>query len=344
MEELIRQGRIIFPRQGKFVVWNTIDELLADIRTGKGPKDGNGNQLIREGIDLIPLDFWVGKKVGFGIPAYKRYASEMADDTQPLSSWVKAASEKDFDADDGAVHIESGFTDEGSKELRRLLGDKAFPYPKPPSLIRGLVDQASGPGDIVVDFFAGSATTAQVVAELNARDAEAAGKNGTEAPAPRRWIMVSSTEATADEPGKNIARDVAARRLTALRLEYAYLRVRTAPTMAEARGLEEAWIRPSLELILGGLVGRAPDAGSGPGLIHWTSGDDFCLSYLPELRTAVLDELEAFQPPAGSTALVATFQPGPLRQRFGDRPDFRVIALPDFIIASLTGSLPGRRP
>ena len=39
------------------------------------------NQLIREDIDLIPLEFWIGKKVGFGIPAYKRYASEMAEDT-----------------------------------------------------------------------------------------------------------------------------------------------------------------------------------------------------------------------------------------------------------------------
>jgi adenine-specific DNA-methyltransferase len=65
--------------------------------------------------------------------------------------------------------------------------------------MRALVQQATTAGDIVLDFFAGSGTTAQAVLELNKKD------NGG-----RRFILVSSTEATEDEPGKNICRDVCA--------------------------------------------------------------------------------------------------------------------------------------
>ena len=349
MEELVRQGRIIFPKQGKYIEWKTLEELLADIRAGKGPKDGNGNQLIREEVDLIPLSFWVGKKVGFGIPAYKRYAGEMAEDRQPLSSWIKSAAEKDFEADEGAVHIESGFTDEGSKELRRLLGDKAFPYPKPPSLIRGLVDQCTEPGDIVLDFFAGSATTAQAVAELNERDRSAAAKEGRAAPESRRWIMVSSTEATVDEPEKNIARDVAARRLSALSLSFAYLRVRQIREeslgLALGQGIEAKLVGPSLQLILGGLIGGGAGVGSHGASgadLEWFEGPDFVLCVLSDLSATLLDRLEAYSPPPGKTALVASFRPGPLRQRLGHRHDMRILALPDFLVSALTGRALGR--
>jgi len=336
MEELIRQKRIIFPRDARYAIWNSLDELIAAIHAGDVPKDGTGGLLIREGIPLIDLSFWVGKKIGFGAPRYKRFKSELADTTQPLSSWVKSASEKDFDPDEDTVHIESGFTDEGSKELRRLLGDKAFPYPKPPSLLRGLIDQSTGPGDLVLDFFAGSATTAQAVAELNERDAKAARDAGESEPEKRRWIMVSSTEATDDDPDKNICRDVAARRLAALKLEYAYLRMRGAPTALDGRGLEDEWIGPSVGLILSGRVMRhtmdASDAG-----IEWLEGEDSIVAYVRELSPALLDELEAFEVPAGKTAIVASFQPGPIRQRLGQRPDMRVVALPELFVKALAG-------
>jgi adenine-specific DNA-methyltransferase len=335
VEELIRQNRVVFPKDVQFSVWNTFEQLVAAIRAGDVPKDGTGGLMIREDIDLIPLEFWVGKKIGFGAPRFKRFKSELSDTTQPLSSWVKAASEKDFDSDSGAVHIESGFTDEGSKELRRLLGDKAFPYPKPPSLLRGLVDQSTEPGDVVLDFFAGSATTAQAVAQLNERDAQAALKAGSPPPEARRWIMVSSTEATADEPDKNICRDVAARRLSALSLDFAYLRVRHAPAAMDGRGLEESWIGPSLQLILSGRAGR-DGAGSS---VSWIEGDDILAGFVRRLTPALLDELEGMEVPAGKTAVIASFQPGPLRQRLGHRPDMRILPLPEVLVKALTGSV-----
>ena len=86
--------------------------------------------------------------------------------------------------------------------MAEVFGDRAFNYAKPSSLIKGLLSQATQPGDIVLDFFAGSGTTALAVLELNAED----GGN-------RRFILCSSTEATAKEPDKNLCRDVCAERL-----------------------------------------------------------------------------------------------------------------------------------
>jgi adenine-specific DNA-methyltransferase len=76
--------------------------------------------------------------------------------------------------------------------------------------LKGLIQQATQPNDIVLDFFAGSGTTGQAVLELNAED----GGN-------RRFILCSSTEATAKEPDKNICRDVCAERMRRVMAGYA---------------------------------------------------------------------------------------------------------------------------
>jgi adenine-specific DNA-methyltransferase len=72
-------------------------------------------------------------------------------------------------------------------------------------LLRQLIEQSSNDGDVVLDFFAGSATTAQAVMEINAEEAGS-----------RRFIMVSSTEASSNEPDNNICREVTAERLRRL--------------------------------------------------------------------------------------------------------------------------------
>lgn len=66
--------------------------------------------------------------------------------------------------------IEGPYTQEGTGEIIETLGNgKIFPFPKPSRLIAHLV--AYMPNDaLVLDFFAGSGTTAQAVMELNAQD------------------------------------------------------------------------------------------------------------------------------------------------------------------------------
>lgn len=56
---------------------------------------------------------------------------------------------------------------DGSTDIKKLFdGEKPFSYPKPVKLLKILIQSASKSGDIVLDFFAGSGTTAQAVLEL----------------------------------------------------------------------------------------------------------------------------------------------------------------------------------
>lgn len=66
-----------------------------------------------------------------------------------------------------------------------LLGSKAFDYPKPTLLIKRVLEHASAKDSLVLDFFSGSATTAEAVMCKNAED----GGN-------RRFILVQLPEET----------------------------------------------------------------------------------------------------------------------------------------------------
>lgn len=65
-----------------------------------------------------------------------------------------------------------GMTQDGTKEITNIFGCKKFSFPKPVSLIKYLIEiaTASMKNAIVLDFFAGSGTTAQAVLELNKED------------------------------------------------------------------------------------------------------------------------------------------------------------------------------
>lgn len=197
MEEYIRLGQIVFPKNPRVETWHSMGELLQAIDANEVPRGGKSLLLRR---DLPDLEWWVGKPVGFGRPQFKRYKADLRNQTQPLSSWVVPSFEEGtYEADESLV---SATNQEGARQVAQIFGDRAFNYAKPASLIKGLLSQATGPGDIVLDFFAGSGTTGQAVLELNAED------NGQ-----RRFILCSSTEATAKEPHKNLCRDVCAERL-----------------------------------------------------------------------------------------------------------------------------------
>ena len=76
--------------------------------------------------------------------------------------------------------------DQAKKDLARLMEPALFDYAKPLALMERLCQLTTGPQDWVLDFFAGSAATAQAVWELNARQG-----------ARRHFIMVQLPEACA---------------------------------------------------------------------------------------------------------------------------------------------------
>jgi adenine-specific DNA-methyltransferase len=82
-------------------------------------------------------------------------------------------------------HDQVGHNHEAQEELAAIFGPRSFETPKPTRLIRRIVEIATDPeaGDIVLDSFAGSGTTAQAVLALNAAD----GGN-------RRFILVEQEQ------------------------------------------------------------------------------------------------------------------------------------------------------
>ncbi|WP_352406432.1 site-specific DNA-methyltransferase [Acetoanaerobium noterae] len=76
-----------------------------------------------------------------------------------------------------------GTNENASKELDELIGINVFDFPKPTSLLKYLINSCTNETDIIVDFFSGSATTANAVMQLNAED----GGN-------RKFIMIQIPE------------------------------------------------------------------------------------------------------------------------------------------------------
>lgn len=78
-----------------------------------------------------------------------------------------------------------GMVSEQTKALAELMGGEYFDTPKPVELVKDLARWFTSGDDIVLDFFAGSATTAHALLELNAEDG---GR--------RQFIMVQLPEPT----------------------------------------------------------------------------------------------------------------------------------------------------
>ena len=86
-------------------------------------------------------------------PEYKIVAK---DRTKPLSSI-------DF--------LDSKYSnDNAKKDLKNIFGSSNFDYPKPVELLKTIIRVCGNKNAIVMDFFAGSGTTAQAVLEMNKED------------------------------------------------------------------------------------------------------------------------------------------------------------------------------
>ncbi|MFK7805435.1 MAG: site-specific DNA-methyltransferase [Anaerolineae bacterium] len=134
----VPSGRIVTPPQGRCwtVTQERYEELVADNRV------------------------WFGK-TGNNVPAMKKFLSEVKQGMTSLTIWKRD---------------EVGDTQSARKQMRELFGNsRVFDTPKPVGLIRRMLQLATtADGDeyenIVLDFFAGSATTAHAVIEQNAAD------------------------------------------------------------------------------------------------------------------------------------------------------------------------------
>ena len=114
---------------------------------------------------------WWGKD-GSNVPRLKRFLSEVQQNMVATTLWL---------------HQEVGHNQEGRQELKKLFEDKGyFDGPKPIRFLNRILQIGNvKDNDLILDFFAGSSTTAHAVMQLNAED----GGN-------RKFIMVQLPEAT----------------------------------------------------------------------------------------------------------------------------------------------------
>ncbi len=97
---------------------------------------------------------WFGVK-GNARPRIKTFL----DESEGVSAWT------------WWTNTEAGDNQESKKEVNRILGpDTPFDYPKPVRLLTRILDLATASDSLILDSFAGSATTAHAVLAKNAKD------------------------------------------------------------------------------------------------------------------------------------------------------------------------------
>lgn len=153
-------GKEVFPAQGRSWVFTKeeLPKLLADSR------------------------LWFGKD-GSSKPSKKLFLSEVKQGIVPTTWWT---------------HEDAGHNDESKKELKNLFPEGLpFDTPKPTRLIRRILQIATSNdgSQLVLDFFAGSGTTAHSVLEQNIAD----GGN-------RRFILVQLPETLLNKSIKTISK------------------------------------------------------------------------------------------------------------------------------------------
>jgi adenine-specific DNA-methyltransferase len=99
------------------------------------------------------------------IPAFRVFESE-----DKAKAQKKYGTEAVLKALSTQLPKEVGLSENGNKDFEALFGEKFFSFPKPVSLIEHLLGASLDSDDLVLDFFAGSGTTAEAVMSLNAAD------------------------------------------------------------------------------------------------------------------------------------------------------------------------------
>lgn len=154
-----------------------IKENIYPITTPSGrvvePPAGRSWSLSRQSFRERLQDnrIWFGID-GNGVPRIKRFKSELRKSgITPMTIWK---------------YEEVGHSQSATQDLQKLMGGKKyFDYPKPVPLIQRCIQLYTEEDSIVMDFFAGSATTAHAVMQQNVEDG---GK--------RQYILVQIPEKT----------------------------------------------------------------------------------------------------------------------------------------------------
>ena len=132
-------------------------EIIAPNGKKHLPPAGRCWRFAKDTIEQLKKEnkIWFGAD-GSGVPRIKRFLSEMPNGIVPQNLML---------------YTEVGSNQDGNLELRELFDAQIFDYPKNTKLLNRIFTIANvKENDIVLDFFSGSATTAQALLKKNAKE------------------------------------------------------------------------------------------------------------------------------------------------------------------------------
>ena len=140
------------------------------------PPRGTYPRYTRESLERFDTEgrLWFGRQ-GNAVPRVKKYLKDMGD-IRPATIWF---------------HKEVGNNDEANREIKTLITDYNFSTSKPERLLQRIIHIGSNEGDIILDFFAGSATTAAAAHKMN-----------------RQWITVEQMDYAENIPVERLRKVV----------------------------------------------------------------------------------------------------------------------------------------
>lgn len=160
---------------GDLSVGPAIESKVYEITTPSGrkvlPPSGYCWRLDKKTFQQYIADnrIWFGAE-GNNVPRIKRFLSEVKQGMTPMTVWK---------------YTDVGHSQDAKQKLKNLFDAKAyFDYPKSVELLKRCIRLYGDEQATVMDFFSGSATTAQAVMEVNAEDSVS-----------KKFIMVQLPEA-----------------------------------------------------------------------------------------------------------------------------------------------------
>lgn len=136
-----------------------VEKNIYPITTPSGrvcyPPKGYSWRLSKERLSEYIEDnrIWFGID-GSNVPSIKRFISEVKDGVTPMTLWT---------------YQEVGHNQDAKKEIKALNFTSIFDTPKPEKLIERILTIGSNKGDLVLDSFLGSGTTAAVAHKMGRR-------------------------------------------------------------------------------------------------------------------------------------------------------------------------------
>lgn len=146
---------------GDLSVGPAIESKIYEIVTPSGrkvlPPSGYCWRLDRKTFEQYVADnrIWFGAD-GNNVPRIKRFLSDVKQGMTPMTVWK---------------FTEVGHSQDAKQKLKNLFDGKSyFDYPKSVELLKRFIRLYGDENSLILDFFSGSATTAQAVMEVNAED------------------------------------------------------------------------------------------------------------------------------------------------------------------------------